>query len=157
MHIFSKLQTIKKTRKALSKIVGNDTMGLFLIRRAKEYHFEQELYEYLVQHPDMSFGQVFRFATMRWIPPFIVSDKPVKAQPLINYRKRMYDKLTRFIKDEESEYIVWSKIIRPSMELLFINEMENFVDTHPNASFDELADYCKTIYDQKNSSQDIDE
>ena len=57
----------------------------------------------------------------------------------------MKGKLSRFIFDEDSEFDVWNRCVMQCMQLRVTDEMENYVDTNPNASLDELADYAKRI------------
>ncbi|MCM1236296.1 MAG: hypothetical protein NC489_39955 [Ruminococcus flavefaciens] len=118
---------------------------LFVIATVNEYELEDELSEYFKTNPNATPEDLYQHMRMYWLPVIVVSDEEVNWDAMYEYEDRMIEKLSRFITDEKSRYRVWEDLLFASMQRQFMKKMEEYVDEHPQASFEELKNQCRQL------------
>lgn len=112
-----------------------------VIDTVRERELEADLLDYLSENPNVSMTELYQHERMYWAPVIVVSEEKVDYEALYAYEARMLRKLSRFITDENSRYKVWDELLFNSMQRQFMDSMEEYVDDHPRASFEELKEY----------------
>ena len=125
----------------------DDRMQLDLIEETiEEYELEEELSEYLEENPNATLVDLYQHTRMYWLPIIVISDDEVDWDALDEYEDRMIEKLSRFITDERSRYKVWDELIFDSIQFQYMDALEEYVDNHARASFQELKEHCNQLY-----------
>lgn len=126
-------------------LTGSGAMdkAAFLIGAAVEHGFEEKVLAYLDRNPGAALDDILQRARDGWIPAGPVWE--ADGASLEGFENRMMEKLSRFVTDEGSRYRIWDEIIFVSMDRQIMESMERYVDSHPQASYEELRDCCRRL------------
>ncbi len=122
-----------------------------LIDSALEEEFSEELLAYVLSHPGISLHDLWEAASFYWLPPIIVSDDPVDSEAMMEYQERIFQKLSRLVTCEKDAIRIYHEIVHPSLQFLFYEELEQYVDDHPDADYEEIKAYSKQIWKEKDA------